>query len=224
MGNDLLTTYQDAEKKGVAVGHFNVSDLTTLKGVVDAAQELKVPVIIGASEGERQFLGDHQLAALVRSYRDETGLPIFLNADHTHTLEKAVSAAKAGFDSIVFDLSALHIEENIQKTKELEEKRQKLLEEEAKKAHLEGFVGRENDASGRELLAGFTEALRSRGFGRDVLEVPADPPDVQGWLRLQRPLRSWASSWKPPIGIHRADPRTSRASTKTRISEKTPNV
>ncbi|HEX7898813.1 MAG TPA: substrate-binding domain-containing protein [Planctomycetota bacterium] len=64
-----------------------------------------------------------------------------------------------------------------------------------------GFVGRENDASGRELLEGFTQALRSRGFGRDVLEVPADPPDVQGWLRLQRPLRSWAASWKPPIGI-----------------------
>jgi len=118
MPSDLLTTYQDAEKKGVAVGHFNVSDLTTLKGVVEAAKELKVPVIIGASEGERQFLGDHQLAALVRSYRDETGLPIFLNADHTHTLEKAVSAAKAGFDSIVFDLSALPFEENIQKTKE----------------------------------------------------------------------------------------------------------
>ncbi len=115
---DLLATYRDAEKKGVAVGHFNVSDLTTLRAVVSGAQELNVPVVIGASEGERKFLGDHQLAALVKSFRDETGLSIFLNADHTHSLDGAIAAAKAGFDSIVFDLSALPFEENIEKTKQ----------------------------------------------------------------------------------------------------------
>lgn len=115
---DLLATYRDAEKRGVAVGHFNVSDLTNLKAVVSAAQELKVPVVIGASEGERKFLGDQQLAALVKSFRNETGVPVFLNADHTHSLEAAVAAAKSGFDSIVFDLSALPFDENIQKTKE----------------------------------------------------------------------------------------------------------
>jgi fructose-bisphosphate aldolase class II len=115
---DLLTTYRDAEERGVAVGHFNVSDLTALKAVVAAAQELNVPVVIGASEGERKVLGDQQLAALVKSFREETGLPFFLNADHTHSLETAVAAAKAGFDSIVFDLSALPFEDNIQKTKE----------------------------------------------------------------------------------------------------------
>lgn len=115
---DLLSTYRDAEKNGVAVGHFNVSDLTALKGVVGAAQELGVPVVIGASEGERKFLGDQQLASLVKSYRDETDQPVFLNADHTHSLEAAIAAAKAGFDSIVFEISALPIEENIQRTKE----------------------------------------------------------------------------------------------------------
>jgi fructose-bisphosphate aldolase, class II len=115
---NLLTICRDAGKNGVAVGHFNVSDFTALKGVVAAAQELKVPVIIGASEGERKFLGDRQIAALVRSFRDDTGLPIFLNADHTHSLAAAVAAAKAGFDAIVFDLSALPFEENIRQTKE----------------------------------------------------------------------------------------------------------
>jgi fructose-bisphosphate aldolase class II len=114
---DLFETYQEAEKKGVAVGHFNVSNLTTLKGVIAAAHELNVPVVIGASEGERKFLGDHQLSALVKSFRSETGTPIFLNADHTHSLESAVAAVKAGFDSVVFDLSALPFEENIKQTK-----------------------------------------------------------------------------------------------------------
>ena len=115
---NLLTICRDAEKNGVAVGHFNVSDFTALKGVVAAAQELKVPIVIGASEGERKFLGDHQIAALVRGFREDTGLPIFLNADHTHSLEAAVAAAKSGFDAIVFDLSALPFEENIRQTKE----------------------------------------------------------------------------------------------------------
>ncbi|HEY2039300.1 MAG TPA: class II fructose-bisphosphate aldolase [Edaphobacter sp.] len=123
---NLLEIYRESETNGVAVGHFNVSDLTTLKGVVEAAEELKVPVVIGASEGERKFLGDLQLAALIKSFRDETGLSIFLNADHTHSLESAMAAAKAGFDSIVFDLSALPFEENIKKTKEAIEKLKKI--------------------------------------------------------------------------------------------------
>ena len=113
----LLATYQDAEKKKIAVGHFNISDLWTLKGVVAAAKDLQVPVVVGASEGERQFLGDRQISALVASFRDSDGSPLYLNADHTHSLESAVAAAKVGFDSIVFDLSALPIEENIRKTK-----------------------------------------------------------------------------------------------------------
>jgi fructose-bisphosphate aldolase, class II len=113
----LLATYQDAQKKKIAVGHFNVSDLWTLKGIAAAANDLQVPVVIGVSEGEREFLGDRQIAALVASFRDGDGIPLYLNADHTHSLESAMAAARVGFDSIVFDLSALPIEENIQRTK-----------------------------------------------------------------------------------------------------------
>ena len=54
----------------------------------------------------------------MRSLREEWGCPIFLNADHTHSLAKAVEAAKAGFDAIVFDLSALPFEQNVRQTKE----------------------------------------------------------------------------------------------------------
>jgi fructose-bisphosphate aldolase class II len=86
--------------------------------VFAAARELKVPVMVGVSEGEREFFGVRQIAALVRSLREEFDFPIFLNADHTHSLAKAVEAAKAGFDSIVFDLSALPFEENVRQTKE----------------------------------------------------------------------------------------------------------
>jgi fructose-bisphosphate aldolase class II len=116
--NQLRDALEEAQNNGAAIGHFNVSDWTLLKAVFASAQELKVPVIVGASEGERAFLGVLQVAALVKGLRDEEGFPIFLNADHTHSLDSAIAAAKAGFDSIVYDLSALPFEENVKQTKQ----------------------------------------------------------------------------------------------------------
>ena len=63
-------------------------------------------------------MGVPQISVLVRSLREEFDFPIFLNADHTHSLVKAVEAAKAGFDAVVFDLSALPFEQNVRQTKE----------------------------------------------------------------------------------------------------------
>jgi len=106
------------QQQGAALGHFNVSDLVLLKAVLAAAEEVRVPVIVGASEGEREFLGTRELAALVKVMREEHGVPVFLNADHTHSLAKAVEAAKAGFDSVVIDFSALPFDKNVSSTKE----------------------------------------------------------------------------------------------------------
>jgi fructose-bisphosphate aldolase, class II len=116
--HDIRNVLELARKDGVAVGHFNVADLVLLKAVFSSAQELQVPVLVGASEGEREFMGVRQIAALVRSLREEFDFPVFLNADHTHTLERAIEAAKAGFDTVVFDASALPFEQNVRRTKE----------------------------------------------------------------------------------------------------------
>jgi fructose-bisphosphate aldolase class II len=114
----LREVLADAQARGAAVGHFNVAELVLLQAVFASARELKVPVLVGASEGEREFIGTGQLAALVRSLREEYDFPIFLNADHTHSLAKAVDAVKAGFDAVVFDLSALPFEQNVRQTRE----------------------------------------------------------------------------------------------------------
>ena len=103
----LRNVLTQSQKDGVAVGHFNVASLVMLKAVLGAAAETRVPVLVGASEGERDFTGTRQLAVLFRSLREELDLPAFLNADHTHSLAKAVEAAKAGFDAVVIDFSAL---------------------------------------------------------------------------------------------------------------------
>lgn len=111
---EILT---DANARRVAVGHFNISDLGALKAIVAAGRGMNLPLLIGVSEGEREFVGVRQAAALIRSIREEYDYPIFLNADHTHSLEKVKEAAAAGFDEIIFDNSSLPMEENIANTK-----------------------------------------------------------------------------------------------------------
>ena len=108
-----------AERNRVAVGHFNFSDLVTLHAIFRAAEDLDVPVLAGVSESERAFMGVRQVASLVGSIRDESGYPIYLNADHTHSLEKAEEAVRAGFDAVVFDRSDLPFEENIAQTRQV---------------------------------------------------------------------------------------------------------
>src|SRR5215470_10855743 len=112
----LREVLQEAGRRRVAVGHFNFSELVVLKAATEAARELAVPVVMGVSESEREFLGVPQAAALVQSMREEKE-QIFLNADHTHSIEKAEEAAHAGFDMIVFDASEKPLEQNIDETR-----------------------------------------------------------------------------------------------------------
>lgn len=106
-----------ARDSGIAVGHFNISDSTQLNAIAEVARELGVPVMIGASEGERKFIGVRQAAALVKALRDG-GQEIYLNADHTKSIEGIKEAIDAGFDEVLFDGSELPLEENIVKAKE----------------------------------------------------------------------------------------------------------
>ncbi len=114
----LRNVLSGLQRQGVAVGHFNVADLVLLKAVVAAAVEVGAPVIVGASEGERDFFGTSELAVLVKVMREEHDVPVFLNADHTHSLAKAIEAARAGFDAIGVDFSALPFYENVSRTRE----------------------------------------------------------------------------------------------------------
>lgn len=114
----LAEYIQDAEIKKTAIGHFNISNIEGLWAIFNSARKLNVPVIIGVSEGERDFIGVRQVAVLVKSLRDETGHPVFLNADHTYSFERVKEAINAGFDSVIFDGAKLPLEENIAITKE----------------------------------------------------------------------------------------------------------
>ncbi len=121
----LKKAIREAERNKIALGHFNISNLEQLKGIAHAAVRLNVPVVIGVSEGERDFIGVHHVKDLIDSYNKEHGNPpggregfwLFLNADHTHSLGNAVAAADLDFDEVLFDGGKLPFEENIRQTK-----------------------------------------------------------------------------------------------------------
>src|SRR3989344_4565810 len=111
---------KEAEEKKIAIGHFNISDSEGFRAVVEAAKSLNVPVIIGVSEGERDFIGLQEIVALVQTAR-ENGLPVFINADHTYSVEKAKVAIDAGVDSVIIDGANKSFEENVAMAKEVTE-------------------------------------------------------------------------------------------------------
>ena len=108
----LRETFDEARAGQYAIGHFNVSDSNQLKALAGAVKETGLPVVVGLSEGERDFFPMAHARAIVDCYRAE-GLPMFLNADHTYSLEKAKAAIDAGVDSIVVDGAALPLADNI---------------------------------------------------------------------------------------------------------------
>jgi ketose-bisphosphate aldolase len=112
-----------AESKKIALGHFNIAGLEQLKAVANVAKRLNAPVLIGVSEGEREYIGVPEVRALLDSENRENGDPsgagfwLFLNADHTHDAMLAEEAAKGGFDEVLFDGGKFPLDENIVRTK-----------------------------------------------------------------------------------------------------------
>jgi fructose-bisphosphate aldolase class II len=114
---NLQEYIQYAQSHSIAIGHFNISNSDGFHAVVLGAKEINVPVIIGVSEGERDFIGVYEVSGMVKAYRETTGQPVFLNADHTYSFDRVKEAIDAGFDSVIFDGTELSFDENVSITK-----------------------------------------------------------------------------------------------------------
>ncbi|MBD5470473.1 MAG: class II fructose-1,6-bisphosphate aldolase [Lachnospiraceae bacterium] len=116
------TEKQKKAKEGhYAVGQFNINNLEWTKSILQTAQELNSPVILGVSEGAGKYMtGFNTVAAMVKAIDQDLGItvPVALHLDHG-TYDGCYKCIKAGFTSIMFDGSHYAIEENIEKTKEL---------------------------------------------------------------------------------------------------------
>lgn len=156
---------EEAKEKNIAIGHFNISNIEGLWAIFRAAQKLQVPVIIGLSEGERDFVGVPQAVALVKSIREEFNYPIFINADHTYSVERVEEAARAGFDAVIYDGAKLTIEENIKNTKEAVAKAKAINPNILVEAEL-GYIG----SSSKILEASDVEAMHAE-FEKNLTTV-----------------------------------------------------
>jgi len=108
----LRETIEQFRAEGKCVGHFNFSDSNQLQAIAEAARETGLPVIAGLSEGERDYFPITHARALIDIYRAQ-GVEIFLNADHTYSIEKVERAISAGVDAVVVDGAKLSFEENL---------------------------------------------------------------------------------------------------------------
>lgn len=115
----LTEAMRDARNNKKALGHFNISDSTQLHAIARAARDVGVPVIIGVSEGEAEFVGVTNAVAMVRAVGAHYDIDMYINADHAHSVAACKAAIDAGFDSVIFDGSKGSIEENIAGTKEV---------------------------------------------------------------------------------------------------------
>lgn len=114
----LREAVAEYKQKGIALGHFNISDSNQLRALALASRETGLPCIVGLSEGEREYFAMSHARALVTLYQAE-GIQLYLNADHTYGLEKAKKAIDDGVDSIVVDGAKLPLEENIRLVEEV---------------------------------------------------------------------------------------------------------
>lgn len=115
----LQKILQKATEERWSTGHFNASELDQMRSIIEACAELRSPAIIGTSEGERKHLGLLEATALRDALRHEYGIPIFLNADHSKSIDIAKAAIDVGYDSVHIDLSAEIFEKNLAGTKEV---------------------------------------------------------------------------------------------------------
>jgi len=150
---------QIADEKKVAIGHFNISNIETLWAIFNAARSINVPVIIGVSEGERNFIGVKQAAELVKSIREEFDYPIFINADHSYSFERVRDAVDAGFDMVIFDGAELPFDENVKEVFRCVEYVKKTRPNVLVEAEL-GFIGKSSQVL-ESIPSGITEETQT---------------------------------------------------------------
>ena len=116
---------QRSRQQGFAVGAFNIDNQETLIAIARAAQKTNSPVLVEVSQGEVEALGLENVRDMVDNYREEYGIEMYLNLDHSPTVEACKRAIDAGYEFIHIDISQANhdapYEEIVAKTKEVVE-------------------------------------------------------------------------------------------------------
>ncbi|HHT36033.1 MAG: class II fructose-1,6-bisphosphate aldolase [Candidatus Wallacebacter cryptica] len=113
--------FQEARRGKYAVGAFNVNNMEILQAIVEAAEEVKSPVIIQASQGGLKYAGIEYIAEMGKLAAAKAKVPLALNLDHGTDFAQVVRCIRHGFSAVMIDGSQLSFEENIAVTKKVVE-------------------------------------------------------------------------------------------------------
>ena len=120
-----LTTSKEMFAKaydgGYAVGAFNVNNMETIQGIVEAGVECRSPLILQVSNGARKYAKMVYLKKLVEAAVEDSGLPICLHLDHGARFELCKQCVDDGFTSVMIDASKLPFDQNIELSKKVAE-------------------------------------------------------------------------------------------------------
>ena len=114
---NLCGMLQAAEEGGYAVPSFNVSTLETLKGIVQAAEEARSPLIVAITPKFLDYFGPEYFCPMAVNVLRQASVPVALHLDHGRTLADVMTAIRGGFTSVMIDGSAHSFEENVALTK-----------------------------------------------------------------------------------------------------------
>lgn len=110
---------KDAYSNKYAVGAFNCLSLENAMGAIQAAEELRSPIIIQLAEVQFPYSPMEKMAPVFIESAEKASVPVCVHLDHGQSLETCVRAMKLGFQSIMYDGANLPLEENIRNTKEI---------------------------------------------------------------------------------------------------------
>lgn len=110
---------KDASNSDYAIAGFNVFGFEDAAMVIEAAEELNIPVILMTNRDAIIHMPIKILGNILTDLAKEAKVPVCIHLDHGKTIEEAVSAIKAGYSSVMYDGSQMPLEENIKKTKEI---------------------------------------------------------------------------------------------------------
>ncbi len=109
----LSEILRDAEEKKYGVGLFNMLNLEMARGIIEAAEEEKSPLILGVAEVHLPLIPFEYAALIMKDIAAKASIPVCLHFDHGVSFDKIKAAVDAGFSSVMYDGSALPYEENI---------------------------------------------------------------------------------------------------------------
>ena len=106
----------DAEQRKYGVGLFNMLNLEMARGIIEAAEEERSPLILGVAEVHLPLIPFEYAALIMNDIAKKATVPVCLHFDHGVSFDKIKAAVDAGFSSVMYDGSSLPYEENIANT------------------------------------------------------------------------------------------------------------